>query len=120
MAIATVSPRPELARTKWAPDETALEPLRLTRRGRLALALLAMVAAVLTGVAIAGPVVADPPGVQPTTRTVVVSPGDTLWEIARTVAPDRDPRSTVGEIRRLNGTDGADLAVGDVLIVPVR
>ena len=111
MAIATLSPRPELARP---------EPLRLTRRGRLVLALLALVAAVLTGVVIAGPVVADPPGVQPTTRMVVVSPGDTLWEIARTVAPDRDPRSTVGEIRRLNGTDGADLAVGDELLVPVR
>ncbi|MBI2704968.1 MAG: LysM peptidoglycan-binding domain-containing protein [Actinobacteria bacterium] len=45
--------------------------------------------------------------------TYVVQPGDTLWAIARRVAPGRDPRAVVDELsRRL---DGAPLRAGQRL-----
>jgi len=49
-------------------------------------------------------------------RTYVVQPGDTLWSIARRVAPDRDPRPVVDALRRANG--GPDLRVGSSLPIP--
>jgi hypothetical protein len=95
-------------------------PLRLTRRGRLALFALCVTVAAMVGIAVPGTVVADEPGALTTTRTVVVVPGDTLWDIARRVAPANDPRTTIYEIRRLNGLSSADIRVGEELLVPVR
>jgi LysM domain len=46
-------------------------------------------------------------------HTYVVQPGDTLWSIARTIAPDRDPRPVVDALRRANG--GPNLEVGERL-----
>jgi hypothetical protein len=48
-------------------------------------------------------------------HTYVVQPGDTLWSIARTIAPDRDPRPVVDALRTANG--GPDLEVGDRLTI---
>jgi nucleoid-associated protein YgaU len=50
----------------------------------------------------------------------VVRPGDTLWGIAGQLAPDRDRRDVVDELRRSNAdlTDSARLAVGQVITVP--
>lgn len=49
---------------------------------------------------------------------VVVRPGDTLWQIARSNAPDRDPRSVVADIVRLNDLPSTAVAAGAVLVVP--
>jgi nucleoid-associated protein YgaU len=95
-------------------------PLRLTRRGRLALIVLCVAIIAIAAVAMANPVVADAPGVKPTSATVVVLPGDTLWDIARRVAPADDPRRTVYEIRQLNGLAGSEIRPGDDLVVPLR
>jgi LysM domain len=46
-------------------------------------------------------------------RSYVVQPGDTLWSIAVEIAPDRDPRAVVAELRAANG--GPRLEVGDEL-----
>ena len=94
--------------------------LRLTRRGRLALMSLCVGIAAVLGVVAARPVVADEPGTPPMTGTVVVVPGDTLWDIARRISPGADPRRTVYDIRRLNGLAGADIRPGEVLVVPRR
>jgi LysM repeat protein len=48
---------------------------------------------------------------------VVVQPGDTLWSIARRIAPDRDARLVVADLRRLNALPSADLEVGQRLQV---
>lgn len=48
----------------------------------------------------------------------VVAPGDTLWGLAATAAPDQDPREMVDRIMRLNGLDSVDVQVGHVLLVP--
>lgn len=52
--------------------------------------------------------------------TLLISPGDTLWEIARSCnTEDRDIRNVVDEIMRLNNMRGTDLKVGDTLTLPI-
>jgi Tfp pilus assembly protein FimV len=48
----------------------------------------------------------------------VVQPGDTLWSIARQVAPDRDPRPVVDALVEANDLRGG-LQAGQELSVPV-
>jgi LysM repeat protein len=101
-------------------------PLRLTRRGRrlvrtavVTLALLvALVAAVVAGVP---SVQAGDTPAEVATSSVVVQPGQTLWSVARDVAPGVDVRETVARIKDLNGLSGpsSDVVVpGQQLIVP--
>ena len=52
------------------------------------------------------------------TRTVTVGPGETLWQIARDVRPNADPRETVARIQELNGLTTATVWAGQPLIVP--
>lgn len=61
---------------------------------------------------------ADQPA--PPTATHVVEPGETLWELASTVA-DRgsDLREIVQDIQRLNQLDGATIHPGQRLQLPV-
>ena len=56
------------------------------------------------------------PGPAPTQRTV--QQGDTLWSIAREVAPDRDPRDVVAQIRRLNHLSSASVQAGRQILLP--
>ncbi len=52
--------------------------------------------------------------------TLLVSPGDTLWEIARSCNTEgKDIRNVVDEIMKLNNMRGADLKAGDTLTLPV-
>ncbi len=52
--------------------------------------------------------------------TLLVSPGDTLWEIARSCNTEgKDIRNVVDEIMKLNNMRGTDLKVGDTLTLPV-
>lgn len=46
---------------------------------------------------------------------VVVQPGDTLWDIARTQMPEEDPRDAVARIRELNQLPSAQIFPGQVL-----
>lgn len=48
----------------------------------------------------------------------VVRPSDTLWSIARRVAPERDPRSVVDAIAAANGVRGDALVPGQTLSIP--
>ncbi len=97
-------------------------PMKLTRRGRLALvgvAFLFMLLGFSVGndVSLASPAPATP--VIPVgAHTMVVQPGDTLWAIARSVAPKADPRVTVERIISLNKLPNAELAAGELLALP--
>ncbi|MBI1377383.1 MAG: LysM peptidoglycan-binding domain-containing protein [Frankiales bacterium] len=58
----------------------------------------------------------------PATTTVVVQPGETLWQVARAVAPDADVRDTIARIQDLNGLTGPGAATvrpGQSLVVPI-
>ena len=47
-------------------------------------------------------------------------PGDTLWSIASSIAPEADPRDVIGEITRMNLLRGGELQVGQELALPAR
>lgn len=93
--------------------------VRLTRRGRVAVVLAVLIAA-LGGLALRGePAVSTGVAHHLRTATVVVTPGETVWEIARQVAPGSDPRIVVAEIEQLNSLpDAGSIRVGQPLFVP--
>ena len=91
--------RPAKARTRPATDDAA--GLRLTRRGRLVVAVLATLVA-LFGVLASQRAVAGEPGsaVAVTPRTVVA--GETLWDIASSqAAPGQDVREVIDALVEL-------------------
>jgi len=93
-------------------------PLRLTRRGVIAIALgVAAVGGLLLLVAhlSAGPSAARS-AITPGT-VVTVQPGDTLWSIAGAVAPGRDPRRVIERIRQSNHLTSVSLTPGQTLKV---
>ena len=73
--------------------------IRLTRRGRL----------VLRGIPVIAAAVA---------ATLAVMPGDSLWTIATTVAPEADVYEVIATIDELNGLEGRAPAPGEELFVP--
>ena len=93
-------------------------PLRLTRRGRAVVLVLLVLTASLASVVLfttasrAEQLPSTPP------PTVVVQRGDTLWDIAARVMPDRDGRAAVDEVRRVNDLRGYGVREGDALILP--
>jgi hypothetical protein len=92
--------------------------LRLTRRGRLVTAAATLLIAVLTLVGVvsrAGSLRESAPVPASAPAQVVVAPGETLWSIAERVAPDRDPRTVVAGIQRLNDLSTADVRAGQTL-----
>ena len=100
-------------------------PIRLTRRGRaVVVAFIAAVALVLLWVTVGPGALAgggesrapSAPG-----ETVVVDPGETLWEIASDIDPDGDPRLMVQRIMSLNGmADDPHRPAGAGLRIPSR
>lgn len=56
---------------------------------------------------------------RPVSRSsVVVRPGDSLWDIAERVSPGTDPRPLVDAIAEANHVDPAVLAPGQTLVIP--
>lgn len=94
--------------------------LRLTRRGRRLVAALSIatglgIAAVTASTVIGG----AGGGLQLAGQdSVVVEQGDTLWSIARTVAPEDDTRAVIDAIQDANHLDGTVLVPGQVLQLP--
>jgi hypothetical protein len=88
------------------------------RRRRLALVLLVAIT-VLTCIGLLRMTAPDAVGTDDAPHPIsqesvyVVQPGDTLWSIAERLAPGKDPRPIVAELRHLVG--GSDLEVGDRL-----
>ena len=93
--------------------------LRLTTRGRFVIVFTVLLAA-LGFFALRGAPAASTDVVHhPRTTTVVVTPGETVWDIARQAAPQADIRATVAEIEELNSlSDAGSIAVGQPLVVP--
>ncbi|MFB3738196.1 MAG: LysM peptidoglycan-binding domain-containing protein [Candidatus Velamenicoccus archaeovorus] len=78
---------------------------------------------VALGAVLAGPVataVAPSSTVPVAQHRYVVRPGDTLWSIARTLAPGSDPRPVVDAIARANAVEPGALVPGSTLVVPAE
>ena len=122
---AYASPRTDESHRAYAPqgarsvaDRLGLDGLRLTRRGRFVLVLLAMllVAPMVTWGATA---VASSPGEPTEVRVHAVQPGETLWGFAQEVArPGEDVRHAVGRLQDLNEMSSATVRVGELLLLP--
>ncbi len=90
--------------------------LRLTRRGRVALLVLGVLAVVVAFSVGRVSATASPAGPAP---TAVVSAGDTLWSVAHRAEPGLDTRAAVAHLAALNGLDeDAPLRAGQVLALP--
>jgi LysM repeat protein len=48
----------------------------------------------------------------------VVRSGETLWGIATLIAPERDPRIVIEDLREVNALPDSSLQVGQVLELP--
>ena len=94
-------------------------PLQLTVRGRRVVAFLAMIP-IVTAMVVFGGKVAQANSAAPAMTTVVVQPGQSLWEVASSVDPSQDPRAVILEIQQLNGLESAEVSVGQQLIVPAK
>lgn len=105
--------------------------IRFTRRGRIAAASATLVCAAGVAAGVAGGLqvwALDRPTEATTriagtvgfasSRHVVVQQGDSLWEIARQLSPEADPRETVVQLRALNGLESNLIHPGQVLLVP--
>jgi hypothetical protein len=97
--------------------------VQLTRRGRLVL-LVALVAAgialMLAVSGLAGGAAAGTTPTRPASRTIVVQPGQTLWSIARDIAPNADRRDTIARIVELNALPSSAVSAGERIAVPTR
>ena len=93
---------------------------RLTRRGRLVL-LLALVALVLAaftlGRSASSQAATSTSAATPYAQTTV-HVGESLWAVAKRVAPGHDPRAVVQEIRELNHLQSASVRAGQQLLLP--
>jgi hypothetical protein len=101
-------------------DRLGLAGLRLTRRGRVVLVLLAMllVAPMATWGATA---VASSPGEPTEVRVHAVQPGETLWGLAEEIAtPGEDVRHAVARLQDLNEMSTGAVRVGELLLLPKR
>lgn len=91
--------------------------VRLTRRGRLLL-LLAFATLLLVAFSL-GRTSADAGSAPAVPRPVtVVQPGETLWAIARRVAPGTDPRATIARLTDLNDLGARPIVAGQRLLLP--
>lgn len=106
------------AEARTLADRLGLAGLRLTRRGRVVLVLLAMLllAPMVTWGATA---VASSPGEPVEVRVHAVQPGETLWGFAQEVArPGEDVRHAVGRLQELNEMSTGSVRVGELLLLP--
>ena len=102
----------------------AMTRLRLTRRGRIVfttlaaapLVVLSLVLAVNGGVASASNAAASGAAAF---EYVTVSAGESLWDIAESVAPAADPRDVIADIVSLNQLASEDIEPGQRLALPL-
>lgn len=94
--------------------------LRLTRRGRVVAAVLGTVLTLTAALSAQSAAAGSPADAVPV-RALTVAAGQTLWDIAGSVAAQgEDPRDVVAKLMELNGlTDGA-LVAGQQIFVPAH
>ncbi len=123
MSTITFGQAPQLSRvtsTVRVP-RTSSAAVRLTRRGKIAVLTLAVVAISILAIMF-GPssTATGETGTPEQTTTVEVMPGHTLWQIAAEANPDGDIRATVDQIIELNSLPNASaLQMGSEIAVPV-
>lgn len=97
--------------------------LRLTRRGRIVFSTMAALPLVVGAfvVTINGGAAVASNSDQGTAafHYVTVSAGQSLWQVAETIAPEADPRDVIAEIVALNQLSSATVEPGQRLALPL-
>ena len=98
-------------------------PLRLTRRGRIVVAVAATLLVTVISLLAAGVAQATNDGPSPHAARqnlvqVVVRPGQSLWSVAESADPDQDTRAVIQQIIDLNSLSGDTVFAGQQLWVP--
>jgi hypothetical protein len=115
--------RPRPARDQATRPETANPPLRLTRRGRVVVAVAAALVLAALSLVIAGAAQATNHPVssraaQNNLAQVTVHPGQSLWSVAESADPSADTRVVIQQIIELNSLTGNAVFAGQRLWVP--
>jgi hypothetical protein len=101
------------------PARSGATHLRLTKRGRAVLLSLIctplVIAALAIGINSGGATATNSAA---PLKSVTVSSGETLWQLARHVAPNSDPRDVVSDIMNVNQLTTANLYPGERLEIP--
>ena len=102
---------------------TPVAPLRLTRRGRVVIAIAAALLVTIVSLLLAGVAQATNHGPSPRTARqnlvqVLVRPGQSLWSVAESADPDQDTRAVIQQIIDLNSLNGDTVFAGQQLWVP--
>ena len=97
--------------------------LRLTRRGWLVLTVLAAIPLVIAAFLFAVNSGGASAGTAATVSTasfhyVTVEAGESLWQVAQSVAPNADPRDVVDDILSFNALDSSQVFPGQQLAIP--
>jgi len=105
-----------------ADGQSAAAPLRLTRRGRVVVAVAAaLLLAALSLVIAASAQATNHPAAraaQQNLTQVTVRPGQSLWSVAESADPGADTRVVIQQIVELNGLTGTVVFAGQRLWVP--
>ena len=120
---ALTSRRDTPAARSGRPRDTPVAPLRLTRRGRVVVALAAALLVTLVSLLLAGVAQATNDGPSPRAARenlvqVIVRPGQSLWSVAESADPDQDTRAVIQQIIDLNSLNGDTVSAGQQLWVP--
>ena len=106
-----------------ARDQAANPPLRLTRRGRIVVAIAAALVLAALSLVIASAAQATNHPVssragQQGLAQITVRPGQTLWSVAENADPGADTRVVIQQVTELNGLTGSVVYAGERLWVP--
>jgi LysM domain len=115
--------RPHSPRAQAARPQPGSAPLRLTRRGRIVVAVAAalLLAALSLVIAASAQAINHPlpsHAAQQTLTRVTVRPGQSLWSVAESADPSADTRVVIQQIIELNGLTGNVVFSGQRLWVP--
>ncbi len=95
--------------------------LHLTGRGRAVFTALAAVPIVAVALVLAlngGVAVASGPAADVSFEYVTIKSGQSLWQLAESIAPEADPRDVISDIVRLNRLPTTEVQPGQRLALP--